>query len=167
MIEVEMTVGVPGCGKSTYALKKDPSRWVRLELDVFRTVLWGHRQVYWDLRRAADPVETLRLQTVLHRAYAEALSGVLRTRTWNVILSNTHVFQRDVDSLVPIFLENGVVSKVTVFDAPLPLLLARNDSRPSGDRLKESSIIRYFDEFSRPDAWWRSVPHELIQVREY
>ena len=44
MIKVEMLVGIPGSGKSTYAkqiVTKDPSNWVRINNDDLRAMMNG------------------------------------------------------------------------------------------------------------------------------
>lgn len=54
----------------------------------------------------------------------------------------------------------GAAVKLIVFDRPLPLLLERNNTRPTEHHVPETMLINFHIQFNNPDAWWRQSMFE-------
>ncbi|MGF3023100.1 AAA family ATPase [Methylobacterium aquaticum] len=158
-------IGCPGAGKTTYARRFDPlDGWVHLTLDDLRQALWPpDRQVYWQVRRGGRDRQA---QQLLHAVKVAALETAL-SQGFSVVMADTHltraVFEREIDVIG----RHGLSTEWKVFDVPWEVLQARNEERGAFDpshRQPETVLRLAYDAFHAPDAWWRTLPSDQVEL---
>jgi predicted kinase len=137
MIKVEMLVGIPGSGKSTYAkqvVSKDPSNWVRINNDDLRAMMNGS---VWSQEYEKMITDT--------RNYL--IRDALK-RGKNVLIDNLNINRRHFDDTCKI--AKSVNTDVQVFEKPFYIELAeameRNSKREGAARVPDDVIKKWFKE---------------------
>ncbi|KQP69954.1 hypothetical protein ASF41_19960 [Methylobacterium sp. Leaf111] len=158
-------IGCPGSGKTTYARRFDPlDGWVHLTLDDFRQALWPpDRQVYWQLRQGSHDDAA---RDVLHRVKEAALEAAL-AHGFSVVLADTHLTRPVFERELGIVARHGLVVAWKVFDVPWEVLTARNEERGRIDpsHRQPEAVLRFtYEAFRAPDAWWRTLPPEQVEI---
>lgn len=165
-MKVQLTVGCPGAGKTTWALAQRNAH--VLSLDDFRIALFGSKSGYW-----LDIDANLWRRRILHRVWREALSAtalefrqaeINGDKTPTLILANTHLTPAIFETDVKLLRGFGARVALKVFDTPIEELLHRNAKRDAADQMDPDILRRYHAAFTAEDAWWRSHAHDLIPV---
>jgi predicted kinase len=158
-------IGCPGAGKTTYARRYDPLQgWVHLTLDDLRQALWPpDRRVYWQVRRTGWDEEARRL---LHGVKVAALDGALAAG-FSVVMADTHLTRAVFEDALHVIERHGLAVEWKVFEVSWEMLVARNAERGGLDpshRQPEAVLRLTYDAFHAPDAWWRSLPPDQVEV---
>jgi predicted kinase len=158
-------IGCPGAGKTTYARRFVPlDGWVHLTLDDFRQTLWPpHRQVYWELRQGSHDDAA---RDLLHRVKEAALDAAL-TNGFSVVMADTHLTRPVFERELGIVARHGLTVEWKVFDVPWEVLKSRNAERGRVDpsHRQPDEVLRFtYEVFQSPDAWWRSLPPQQVEV---
>jgi predicted kinase len=158
-------IGCPGAGKTTYARRYDPREgWVHLTLDDLRQALWPpDRQMYWEVRRGGYDVAA---QALLHRMKEAALQAAL-VQGFSVVMADTHLTREVFARELEIIEAHGLAVEWKLFDVPWEVLVARNEARGRLDpahRQPEAVLRLTYEAFRAPDAWWRTLPPDRIEV---
>ncbi|MBP27830.1 AAA family ATPase [Methylobacterium sp.] len=160
-------IGCPGSGKTTYARRYDPlDGWVHLTLDDIRQALWPpHRQIYWRVRAEGYDDEA---RQVLHRVKEAALEAALGAG-FNVVMADTHLTQAVFARELEIVARYGIMIEWKLFDVPWDELTKRNKARALSDpahRQPEHVLRLTYEAMRAPDAWWRMLPPQQLEVIE-
>lgn len=130
MRTIAVTRGLPGSGKSTWALemmKKEPKRWLRVNKDGLRRMLIGET---W----SAD------VEDVVHSLSEDALKTALNNG-FDVIIDNTHLQQKAINKIHKIAAEYGnVMVWEKVFPVSVEECLRRNALREGVNKVPENVI---------------------------
>lgn len=151
-----VTIGPPGCGKTTWATKfcREYPNAVCVNLDGIRHAVYGSKRTFWD-----NPAPIRR--EVVDAVYQNMLRGFCIHQFRNIIVPNTNLRKVYWDEITEFAKEYGYKVRALVFDhVSWPALLDRNDVRPLEDRLEPKVVMQYYEEFMAPDAYWRSIEHE-------
>lgn len=130
MTELILTRGVPGSGKSTWALSwvaEDPTQRSRCNRDDLRQALYG--------RYAGLSGDAEKAVTVAQKATVRALLRSGRS----VVVDDTNLYMPAARDWADIAVEEGAEFWVKEFDVPLDVCLARNAVR---ERVVPESVIR-------------------------
>lgn len=136
MIKVEMCVGIPGSGKSTYAkqvVAKDPSNWVRVNNDDLRAMMNG--SVY-------SPDYEKMVTDLRNHIIRDALK-----RGKNVIIDNLNLNKRHFDDVCAI--AKSVNADIQVFEKAFYIEVEEaieRDSKREGKAKVGEDVIR---------KWWK------------
>lgn len=137
MIKVEMLVGIPGSGKSTYAkqvVAKDPSNWVRVNNDDLRAMMNGS---VWsaDYEKIVTDARNYLIRDALKRGK-------------NVIIDNLNLNRRHFDDVCKI--AKSVNTDVQVYEKAffieLDEALERNAKREGAARVPDDVIKKWWKE---------------------
>jgi len=137
MIKVEMLVGIPGSGKSTYAkqvVAKDPSNWVRVNNDDLRAMMNGS---VWsaDYEKMVTDARNYLIRDALKRGK-------------NVIIDNLNLNRRHFDDVCKI--AKSVNADIQVFEKAfyieLEEALERNAKREGAARVPDDVIKKWWKE---------------------
>lgn len=137
MIKVEMLVGIPGSGKSTYAkqvVAKDPSNWVRVNNDDLRAMMNGS---VWsaDYEKMVTDARNYLIRDALKRGK-------------NVIIDNLNLNRRHFDDVCKI--AKSVNTDVQVYEKAfyieLDEALERNAKREGAARVPDDVIKKWWKE---------------------
>jgi predicted kinase len=136
MIKVEMLVGIPGSGKSTYAkqvIAKDPSNWVRVNNDDLRAMMNGS---VWsaDYEKMITDARNYLIRDALKRGK-------------NVIIDNLNLNRRHFDDVCKI--AKSVNADIQVFEKAFYIELEEaieRDSKREGKTKIGEEVIR---------KWWK------------
>jgi predicted kinase len=135
MIKVEMLVGIPGSGKSTYAkqvVSKDPSNWVRVNNDDLRAMMNGS---VWsaDYEKMITDARNYLIRDALKRGK-------------NVIIDNLNLNRRHFDDVCKI--AKGVNADIQVFEkafyVELDEAIARDAKREGKAKVGEEVIKKWW-----------------------
>lgn len=135
MIKVEMLVGIPGSGKSTYAkqvVAKDPSNWVRVNNDDLRAMMNGS---VWsqDYEKMVTDARNYLIRDALKRGK-------------NVIIDNLNINRRHFDDVCKI--AKSVNADVQVFEKAfyieLDEAMERNAKREGAARVPDDVVKKWF-----------------------
>ncbi|MER2265071.1 AAA family ATPase [Methylobacterium oxalidis] len=158
-------IGCPGSGKTTYARRFDPlDGWVHLTLDDLRQALWPpDRQVYWQVRMGHHDRQA---QQVLHRVKAAALEAALAAG-FSVVMADTHLTPAVFADERAIIASYGITVEWKLFEVPWEVLWARNEKRGISDpahRQPDYVMRLAYDALCAPDAWWRALPADQLEI---
>ncbi|MCJ2127299.1 AAA family ATPase [Methylobacterium sp. E-045] len=158
-------IGCPGAGKTTFARRFDPlDGWVHLTLDDLRQSLWPpDRRVYWQIRQGSQEDGA---GEVLHRVKEAALEAAL-ANGFSVVMADTHLARPVFERELTIVARHGLTVEWKVFDVPWDVLKARNAERGRVDpsHRQPEEVLRFaYDAFGSPDAWWRGLPPEQVEI---
>lgn len=137
MIKVEMLVGIPGSGKSTYAkqlISKDPSNYVRINNDDLRAMMNGS---VWsqDYEKMITDARNYLIRDALKRGK-------------NVIIDNLNLNRRHFDDVCKI--AKSVNSDIQVFEKAFYIefeeAVARNAARTGAARVPDDVMKKWFKE---------------------
>lgn len=134
MRTIILTIGLPGCGKTTYALdlmKKERDRWKRINRDDLRMMNDGRRFV----KGAHD-----RENFITRESYA-LVRETLRSE-YDVIVDNTHLSgkaRKEIHDIAKSWGDVTVIEKV--FEVPLSIILKQNAQR-EGDACVPEDVIK-------------------------
>lgn len=136
-----ITIGAPGCGKSTWATKfvaENPNT-VLLCPDTFRAKFgWGEGD-----------------QSVSGKAFAEVkrLMGEALDEGKDVVIDATNMYRKTRRDFINIAHGRGASSHAVVFEATKELLLERNEKRGAlgGRNVPEHVIDSMLSKYERPD----------------
>ncbi len=130
------TVGIPGCGKSTWAKEETLASYnciVNLERDVLRAFSHTSTGNLWDYKYSKDKeAQVTKLQErLIRRALADGKS---------VIVSDTNLNEKTRNRMMGIAAEYNLTVNWQVFDIPLHQCMKWNSKRPN--HVPESVLIR-------------------------
>lgn len=129
-----LSIGIPGCGKTTHALNlltASPNRWKRINRDDLRLMLTG--KMYEPGNREKENLVTKCAESLL----LDALNS-----GYDVLLDNTHLDARSRASIHMLAKQRGDVNVVEqVFPVPLEIVLQRNNQRDP-ERVVPEDVIR-------------------------
>jgi predicted kinase len=137
MIKVEMLVGIPGSGKSTYAkqvISKDPSNWVRINNDDLRAMMNGS---VWspDYEKMVTDARNYLIRDALKRGR-------------NVLIDNLNINKRHFDDVCKI--AKSVNADIQVFEKAfyieLDEAMERNSKREGAARVPDDVVKKWFKE---------------------
>jgi predicted kinase len=137
MIKVEMLVGIPGSGKSTYAkqvVAKDPSNWVRVNNDDLRAMMNGS---VWsaDYEKMVTDARNYLIRDALKRGK-------------NVIIDNLNLNRRHFDDVCKI--AKSVNADIQVYEKAFYIefeeAVARNAARTGAARVPDDVMKKWFKE---------------------
>ena len=137
MIKVEMLVGIPGSGKSTYAkqvIAKDPSNWVRVNNDDLRAMMNGS---VWsaDYEKMITDARNYLIRDALKRGK-------------NVIIDNLNINRRHFDDVCKI--AKSVNADIQVFEKAfyieLEEAMERNSKREGAARVPDDVMKKWWKE---------------------
>ena len=129
---VTMLIGLPGCGKSTYASKL--KGFTVLSSDAIRKEIYGSEEVQTDPKRVF---------TILYNRMEQLVS-----KGENVVLDATHIKKKDRFVALKIAHKYNQPVEAIVFDVPLDVCLERNNSRER--KVPESAYERMLRQYERP-----------------
>jgi len=137
MIKVEMLVGIPGSGKSTYAkqvVAKDPSNWARINNDDLRAMLNGS-------------VWTSEYEKMITDARNYLIRDALK-RGKNVIIDNLNINRRHFDDVCKI--AKSVNADIQVYEKAFYIELEdameRNSKREGAARVPDDVVKKWWKE---------------------
>jgi predicted kinase len=121
---MEILIGLPASGKSTYAkkLEEDPS-WVRINWD--------------DMQKCRPGVPFGEV-----RKYSNFLAGSILKQGMNVVIDNTNLNRLTVNEWVKIATDCDATALYKHFDVPLLECIARDAARPGGAHVGRPAIER-------------------------
>lgn len=137
MIKVELLVGIPGSGKSTYAkqvVAKDPSNWVRVNNDDLRAMMNGS---VWsqDYEKMITDARNYLIRDALKRGK-------------NVIIDNLNINRRHFDDVCKI--AKSVNADIQVYEKAfyieLDEAMERNAKREGAARVPDDVMKKWFKE---------------------
>jgi predicted kinase len=135
MIKVEMLVGIPGSGKSTYAkqvVAKDPSNWARINNDDLRAMLNGS-------------VWTSEYEKMITDARNYLIRDALK-RGKNVIIDNLNINRRHFDDVCKI--AKSVNADIQVYEKAFYIELEdaieRNSKREGAARVPDDVVKKWW-----------------------
>jgi predicted kinase len=137
MIKVELLVGIPGSGKSTYAkqvVAKDPSNWVRINNDDLRAMMNGS---VWspDYEKMITDARNYLIRDALKRGK-------------NVIIDNLNINRRHFDDVCKI--AKSINSDIQVYEKAfyieLDEAMERNAKREGAARVPDDVMKKWFKE---------------------
>lgn len=135
---IEILIGAPGSGKSTYAQK-------RIEEDKNCVVI--SRDAYRKMFKLAFGNSTDKVEKVITNALYENLR-LLMTNKFNIIIDNTHCRMDVINELMQHISKydrhNSYTVKFQVFDPPLKELYSRNVMREKDKQVPTEVIDRMF-----------------------
>ena len=145
MPTLELTVGLPASGKSTYARelvsRARPGTLARVNRDDIRVNVFGGRVFGRDVEDKVSIVQ--------HAAVSELLrAGV------SVIVDDTNLISRHRLALAEIADKHGAAVQLTPFlNVPLSVCLERNRARPESEFVPEDAIRRMHEKWIKSGQW--------------
>lgn len=165
-----MTVGVPGCGKSTWARnhqRKNPGTLI-LSTDSLRKTMWGSKRAFWE--QDAERLEEAR--GLVKRLYVTSIQIVLcglNKLFDTLILDNTHVDVRDrndytLQSLYEMKENHDIKPTLWVFHTELDDLITRNSfTRNVDDQVPIEHVKHCYKEMYKEHSWWSQYEGEVYE----
>lgn len=156
MIKVEMLVGIPGSGKSTYAkqvVAKDPNNWVRVNNDDLRAMMNGS---VWsaDYEKMVTDARNYLIRDALKRGK-------------NVIIDNLNLNRRHFDDVCKI--AKSVNADIQVFEKAfyieLDEAIARDSKREGKAKVGEEVIKKWWKESGKTQFKFYKPRVEIFQER--
>ena len=156
MIKVEMLVGIPGSGKSTYAkqvVAKDPSNWVRVNNDDLRAMMNGS---VWsaDYEKMITDARNYLIRDALKRGK-------------NVIIDNLNLNRRHFDDVCKI--AKSVNADIQVFEKAFYIefdeAVARNAARTGAARVPDDVMKKWWKESGGKQFKFYKPRVEIFQER--
>jgi len=156
MIKVEMLVGIPGSGKSTYAkqvVAKDPNNWVRVNNDDLRAMMNGS---VWspDYEKMVTDARNYLIRDALKRGK-------------NVIIDNLNLNRRHFDDVCKI--AKSVNADIQVFEKAfyidLEEAIARDAKREGKAKVGEEVIKKWWKESGKTQFKFYKPRVEIYQER--
>jgi predicted kinase len=142
------------------------SQKAQLTLDDLRQAFWPpDRQIYWQVRRT-DWDD--RARGLLHGVKVAALDAALAAG-FSVVMADTHLTQEVFEAERDVFKRYVLSVEWKVFDLSWELLLTRNEARGRIDpahRQPETILRLAYGAFNSPDAWWRLLPSNQVELLE-
>jgi predicted kinase len=158
------TIGVPGCGKSTYAESFDSTEWVVATFDNWRESLWPpDRRVYYKVRESVKGPDA---QKLLHSVHYHAIEEALYNG-FNVVVADTPKGESYAKTLMTIAEKHNIEIEWKFFDVPLYVLNVRNiarDTKP-GHRVPDKILNDFHTGLNSDDSWWRSLSN--VEIFKY
>lgn len=147
MKKVILTIGIPGCGKSTF-VKKECKDYVQLERDILRKHICQGKEHFknynsetdnfWDYYYSQDKISINKIEMMINRQYDE----VIKQGHELLVISDTNINKKNREHLAETLKSNGYEVEYKVFDVPLWWCLHNNQKRL--DKVKESIIHDMF-----------------------
>lgn len=157
MIKVEMLVGIPGSGKSTYAkqvIAKDPMNWVRVNNDDLRAMMNGS---VW----SAD------YEKIIGDARNYLIRDALK-RGKNVIIDNLNLNRRHFDDVCKI--AKSINADIQVFEKAFYIefdeAVARNAARTGAARVPDDVMKKWWKESGGKQFKFFKPRVEIFQERK-
>lgn len=157
MIRVEMLVGIPGSGKSTYAkqlVAKDPNNWARINNDDLRAMLNGS-------------VWTADYEKFITDTRNHLIRDALK-RGKNVVIDNLNINRRHFDDVCKI--AKSVNSDIQVFEKAfyidLDEAIARDAQREGKAKVGEEVIRKWWKESGGKQFNFYKPRVEIFQARK-
>jgi len=134
MLDIRMTVGIPACGKSTWAkdeIKKDPEGTVRVNRDDLRNMMSNYHHSE-ENEKMVTSVRNFTIQQALRRGK-------------NIIIDETNINRRNFDDMVKLVRDLNIEAKVmeVPFYVDLETAIARDAAR-QGSACVGEDVIRKF-----------------------
>lgn len=157
MIKVEMLVGIPGCGKSTYAkqvIAKDPSNWVRVNNDDLRAMFNGS---VWsaDYEKIVTDARNYLIRDALKRGK-------------NVMIDNLNLNRRHFDDVCKI--AKSVNTDVQVFEKAFYIemeeAMERNAKREGAARVPDEVIKKWWKDSGKAQFKFYKPRMEIFYERK-
>lgn len=139
-----LTIGPPGCGKTSWANETFGPNWLKLERDALRRALFGGKKSYFN--SPFSPKERSKVITLVGRQ---------SIRAWpndKVVCFDTNLFWFTTQHFIREFQTKDV--KLVLMKMDWETCLERNNARPTDDIVPESELREYWREFVSKDAWW-------------
>lgn len=135
MLEIEMTVGIPACGKSTWSkekLKKNPEGIVRVNRDDLRNMLSNYH-FSDENEKMVTSARNFLIQQALRRGK-------------NVIIDETNLNRRNFDDIVKMVKQLNIEAKVVEvpFFVELDTAIARDAARTGSAQVGEDVVRKFW-----------------------
>lgn len=157
MIKVEMLVGMPASGKSTYAkqvVAKDPSNWVRVNNDDLRAMMNGS---VWspDYEKMVTEARNYLIRDALKRGK-------------NVIIDNLNLNRRHFDDVCKIAQSVNIDVQVyeKAFYVELDEALARNAKREGAAKVPDEAMKKWWKESGKTQFKFYKPRVEIFKERK-
>jgi predicted kinase len=152
-----VTVGLPACGKSTYARRLEKAGWDVLERDRIRQEIMMEREqeFSWEAWDLIDEDEVT-------QRFEARLTWLIQQRR-SFIISDTNLNESRRSALVGLLRDKGVDVSVVLFDVPFRDLRARNAAR-GGFAVPYSAWVRLIPLWKAASA--RCRENRMIRVTQ-
>ncbi len=134
MVSLIVLVGIPGCGKSTYAQSLKNEDTIVLSSDLIRKELFNDEQ--------NQGKNTLVFDTLFDRAVENLRKGR------NVVIDATNIIKNDRAKLLDNFKDLNILRKAIVIHTPIEICIERDLNRTRN--VGEEVILRMANDFEMP-----------------
>lgn len=158
MAKIIATRGMPGAGKTTWALEylKDNPNTIRANRDHIRMMLFNTKKDFsYDKEEKVSKVQ----RAIVDKALSDGL---------DVVIDDTHLRPKYLTEWSKIAYKHGAEVEVKEFHLPLERVIGRNQSRPEEDRVPEDVLRTMWNKFMPKGSFipWSAPKEEVEEVEQ-